>query len=89
VVHGHFTVNGNKVNIPSYRVSAHDVIDLAPKVRETTPHIINRETHGERDVPGWMQVFPERGRILIHKLPVREQIVVDVSEQLIVELYSK
>jgi small subunit ribosomal protein S4 len=34
-------------------------------------------------------VFPERGRILIHKLPVREQIVVDVSEQLIVELYSK
>jgi small subunit ribosomal protein S4 len=40
-------------------------------------------------VPGWMQVFPERGRILIHQLPTREQIVVDVSEQLIVELYSK
>jgi small subunit ribosomal protein S4 len=34
-------------------------------------------------------VFPDRGRILIHQLPVREQIVVDVSEQLIVELYSK
>jgi small subunit ribosomal protein S4 len=89
VVHGHFLVNGQKVNIPSYRVTPHDVIDLADKVKDQTPHIINRETHGERDVPGWMQVFPDRGRILIHQLPTREQIVVDVSEQLIVELYSK
>jgi small subunit ribosomal protein S4 len=36
-----------------------------------------------------MQVIPERGRILIHQLPVRQQIVIDVQEQLIVELYSK
>jgi small subunit ribosomal protein S4 len=89
VVHGHFLVNGKEVDIPSYRVTPHDVIDLGEKVKDQTPHIINRETHGERDVPGWMQVFPDRGRILIHQLPVREQIVVDVSEQLIVELYSK
>jgi small subunit ribosomal protein S4 len=89
VVHGHFLVNGQKVNIPSYRVTPHDVIGLVDKVKDQTPHIINRETYGERDVPGWMQVFPDRGRILIHQLPVREQIVVDVSEQLIVELYSK
>jgi small subunit ribosomal protein S4 len=89
VVHGHFLVNGQRVNIPSYRVTPHDVIDLVDKVKDQTPHIINRETHGERDVPGWMQVFPDRGRILIHQLPVREQIVIDVSEQLIVELYSK
>jgi small subunit ribosomal protein S4 len=89
VVHGHFLVNGQKVDIPSYRVTPYDVIDLAEKVKDQTPHIINRETHGERDVPGWMQVFPDRGRILIHQLPVREQIVIDVSEQLIVELYSK
>jgi small subunit ribosomal protein S4 len=89
VVHGHFLVNGQKVDIPSYRVTPHDVIDLAEKVRSQTPHIINRETHGERDVPGWMQVLPDRGRILIHQLPKREQIVIDVSEQLIVELYSK
>jgi small subunit ribosomal protein S4 len=89
VVHGHFVVNGHKVNIPSYRVSTHDVIDLTEKVREQTPHIVNRETHGERDVPGWLQVIPERGRILVHQLPTRQQIVIDVTEQLIVELYSK
>jgi len=89
VAHGHFLVNGHKVNIPSYRVSGHDIVDLAEKVREQTPHIINRETHGERDVPAWMQVQPDRGRILVHQLPTRAQIVIDVQEQLIVELYSK
>ena len=89
VVHGHFTVNGHKVNIPSYRVSPHDLVDVVEKVREQTPHIVNRETHNERNVPGWLQVIPDRGRIFVHQLPTRQQIVIDVSEQLIVELYSK
>jgi len=89
VVHGHFLVNGKKVNIPSYRVSQHDVIDMVEKVRQMTPHIVNRETHGERDVPAWLQALPERGRILVHQLPTRAQITIDVTEQLIVELYSK
>jgi small subunit ribosomal protein S4 len=89
VVHGHFLVNGQKVNIPSYRVSEHDIVDLAPKVAEQTPHIVNRETHGEREVPGWLQVLPERGRVFVHSLPSRAQITIDVQEQLIVELYSK
>ena len=89
VVHGHFLVNGQRVDIPSYRVSGHDVIDLAPKMRETTPHIVNRETHGEREIPAWLQALPERGRVLVHQLPTRQQIVIDVQEQLIVELYSK
>ncbi len=89
VVHGHFLVNGQRVNIPSYRVSPHDVVDMVEKVRELTPHVINRETHGERDVPAWLQVLPDRGRIFVHLLPTRQQIVIDVQEQLIVELYSK
>jgi small subunit ribosomal protein S4 len=89
VVHGHFTVNGKKVNVPSYRVSAYDVIDVKPKSLNVTPLVIARETHGERSVPGWLTVRPNKGRILVHQLPTREQITIDVSEQLIVELYSK
>ena len=89
VVHEHFTVNGHKVNIPSFRVSPHDVIDVRAKSLEMTPFVIARETHGERDVPGWMDALPNRMRILIHQLPTRQQIVIDVQEQLIVELYSK
>ncbi len=89
VVHGHFLVNGRKVNVPSYRVSAYDVIDIKPKSQNLTPFVIARETHHERVVPGWLTVRPNKGRILVHQLPVREQITIDVHEQLIVELYSK
>ena len=89
VSHGHFMVNGQKVNIPSYRVSEHDIIDVVPKSIDLHPLVVARETHGEREVPAWMTVRPNRMRILIHQLPTREQITVDVQEQMIVELYSK
>ena len=89
VGHGHFLVNGRKVNIPSYQVSDKDIIDVRPKSLEMTPFIIARETHGERVVPAWMDALPNRMRILIHQLPVRQQIDVPVQEQLIVEFYSK
>ena len=89
VVHGHFLVNGEKVNIPSYQVSQFDIIDVKPKSLETTPFLIARETYGERPVPAWLQVVPNRLRILVHSLPVRAQIDIPVQEQLIVELYSK
>ncbi len=89
VVHGHFLVNGKKVNVPSYRVSAYDVIDIKEKSLNLTPFVVARETHNAQVVPGWLTVRPNKGRILVHQLPVREQIVIDVTEQLIVELYSK
>ena len=89
VVHGHFLVNGQKVNVPSYRVAPYDVIDVRPKSLNLHPLVVARETHGERVVPGWHTVRPNKMRILVHQLPTREQITIDVAEQLIVELYSK
>jgi small subunit ribosomal protein S4 len=89
VSHGHFLVNGQKVDIPSYRVTSLDIIDVKPKSRETTPFLIARETYGERPIPAWLQVVPNTLRILVHSLPVRAQIEIPVQEQLIVELYSK
>ena len=88
VSHGHFLVNGKKVNIPSYRVSTHDIIDVREKSKDLHPIVVARETFETRDVPAWLEVRPNKGRILIHQLPTREQIVVDVNEQAIVELYS-
>lgn len=89
VSHGHFLVNGEKVNIPSYRVTQFDIIDIKPKSLETTPFLIARETQGDRPIPGWLQVVPNRLRVLVHQLPERSQIDVPLQEQLIVELYSK
>ncbi|WP_028926914.1 30S ribosomal protein S4 [Pseudonocardia acaciae] len=89
VNHGHFMVNGHKVNIPSFRVSQYDIVDVRPKSMNMDPFIIAKETQGERPVPAWLQVVPDKLRILVHQLPERAQIDTQVTEQLIVELYSK
>jgi small subunit ribosomal protein S4 len=89
VSHGHFTVNGVKVDIPSYRVSQYDIIDIKDKSLNTLPFEVARETAGDRPIPAWLQVVGERQRILVHQLPERAQIDIPLTEQLIVELYSK
>ena len=65
------------------------IIDVAEKSMNLHPLVVARETHGERSVPAWLEARPNRMRILVHQLPVRDQIVIDVQEQMIVELYSK
>lgn len=89
VNHGHFLVNGQNVNIPSFQVSKFDIIDVRPKSLSTTPFIIAKETLGERPSPAWLQVVPSSLRILVHQRPERAQIDTPVTEQLIVEFYSK
>jgi len=89
VSHGHFSVNGVHVNVPSYRVSQYDIIDVRDTSLNTVPFQIARETAGDRPLPSWLQVVGERQRILIHQLPERAQIDVPLTEQLIVEYYSK
>ncbi|WP_299571464.1 30S ribosomal protein S4 [uncultured Williamsia sp.] len=89
VSHGHFTVNGVKVDVPSYRVSQYDIIDVRPKSLQTVPFQIAKEIQGERPIPGWLQVVPSTLRILVHQVPDRGQIDVPLTEQLIVEFYSK
>lgn len=89
VSHGHFTVNGVKVNVPSYQVSQYDIID----VREKSTHMgwfeEAQDNLVDAVVPAWLQVVPSSLRILVHQLPERAQIDVPLQEQLIVEYYSK
>lgn len=87
--HGHIRVNGKKVNIPSALVNEADIIDVKPKSMESTPFQVAKAEIGERPVPAWLGVDGEKMRILVHSLPVRQQIEAPVQEQLIVELYSK
>jgi len=89
VTHGHFTVNGHKVNIPSYRVSPNDIVEVRPGSRELTPFVVAHAEIGERTVPAWLEVIGSKMRILVHSLPTRQVIDTQVNEQLIVELYSK
>jgi small subunit ribosomal protein S4 len=89
VSHGHILVNGKKVDIPSYRVSETDIIEVAPKSQALTPFIVAKAEAGERTPPAWIEVIPDKMRILVHTEPVRAQIDTLVQEQLIVEYYSK
>ncbi len=89
VRHGHLTVNGRKVDIPSYRVREHDVIQVREKSRELTPFLVAQGLAGSRSIPAWLEAIPSQLKILVHSLPARQTIDTQVQEQLIVELYSK
>jgi small subunit ribosomal protein S4 len=89
VRHGHITVNGHKVDIPSYRVSPADIVEVRASSRDLTPFVVARAEAGERTVPAWLEVIPNKMRVLVHDLPARQVIDTQVQEQLIVELYSK
>ena len=88
VRHGHFLVNGKKVDIPSYRVSPNDIVEVREKSHEMTPFVVARAQAGSRPVPAWIEVIANRMRILVHSLPARQVIDTPVQEQLIAELYS-
>ena len=89
VRHGHILVNGKKVDIPSYRVSIYDIVDVVEKSQDLTPFIVASAEFGEKSDPAWMEVVPSQMRIIIHGQPNRAVIDTQVQEQLIVELYSK
>lgn len=82
-------VNGKRVDIPSYRVKAGDVVAVGEKFRDLLP-IKEALISSERfEVPGWLEVDIEKLSGNVLALPTREQISGDINEQLIVELYSK
>jgi len=89
VKHDHFTVNGKKVNIPSYLVAPGDVIAVAEDIRNSEKMKSIIESTGSKVVPGWLEADINNlsGRVVT--LPTREEIDLPVKEYLIVELYSK
>jgi small subunit ribosomal protein S4 len=88
VNHGHFLVNGKRVDIPSYQVRGDEVITVKERSLEILPILHSIDT-GDRTVPEWMDIDVDERKITIKDLPSREQIDTEIQEQLIVELYSK
>jgi small subunit ribosomal protein S4 len=89
VRHGHFTVNGRKVNIPSYSVKAGDVVAVRERSRKAPSILHAMEEVKGRGVPEWLQFDAEAMSAKVSSIPTREQINLPVQESLIVELYSK
>jgi small subunit ribosomal protein S4 len=89
VRHGHVTVNGRKVTIPSFRVSKGNMVAIKEKSRSNEQIKASVETARARGVPGWLDLQPESFSGTVLELPSREEIKLPIQEQLIVELYSK
>ena len=89
VDHKHVLVNGKCVNIPSYKVSAGDVIEIREKSKSSQRYKDILEVTGGRLVPAWLESNQEALSGTVKEVPTREQIDVPVNETLIVELYSK
>ena len=89
VGHGHFEVNGSRVDIASYLLKAGDVVSVCEKTRGTEKMKAIIEANGAKPVPEWMDVDHDKLTAKVINLPTREQIEAPVEEQLIVEFYSR
>ena len=89
VTHGHFLINGKKVDIPSYLCKAGEVLSIKNKSLDSEKIKAVLEANASRPVPQWLEVAAEAHTAKIVALPDREQILVPVEEHLIVEFYSK
>jgi small subunit ribosomal protein S4 len=87
VAHGHFAVNGRKVSVPSYLVKVGDTVSLRGTKYEA--RVDDNLNAGRGAVPQWLELDAAGRRGSVRSLPLREDIQIPVSEQLIVELYSK
>jgi len=89
VRHGHFTVNGHRVDIPSYLVKVGDVIEVREKSRKIQSLADSLDAVVRRGVPQWLELEKDNMKGVVKSLPEREDLTMPMQEQLVVELYSK
>lgn len=89
VRHNHFTVNGRKMNIPSYILKQGDVIELNEKSRNIKAIADSLEAVVRRGIPKWLELDKDAFKGVIAGMPAREDVTLPIQEQLVVELYSK
>ncbi len=89
IVHGHFLVNGRKVDIPSYRVEVGDIIELKPSSRDIPQILENLQNIDPRSIPAWLELDKDNFRGKVIDLPREIQLEVPVNLQYIIEFYSR
>jgi len=89
VLHGHFFVNGKKVNIPSYLVGAGQEIQVREKSRNMSRIIESMDIVARRGIPQWLELDKDNFKGTFKRIPARDELTMPIQEQLVVELYSK
>ncbi|OIQ24711.1 MAG: 30S ribosomal protein S4, partial [Vibrio sp. MedPE-SWchi] len=89
VSHKAILVNGNVVNVPSFKVAANDVVSIREKAKKQARVTAALEVAGQREKPTWIEVDAGQMEGTFKRMPERSDLSADINEQLIVELYSK
>ena len=89
VNHGHFMVNGKKVNIPSYLINEGDVIEIKENSKKNSIFKVAMEIAKQNGTAEWLEVEPDKFKGIVKRMPTREEMPLDIQENLIVEFYSK
>jgi len=89
VRHGHFTVNGKRVNIPSYQIAKGDMVEVHEKSRSATRIAASLEGVKRREIPQWLELDATNFKARVRDIPSRDDITAPMQERLVVELYSK
>lgn len=89
VRHGHFVVNGGKVDVPSYQIQLGDVVEVREKSRNVQAITDAMDAVVRRGVPQWLDLEKENFKGVVKAFPVREELTMPMQEQLVIELYSK
>lgn len=89
VLHGHFTINGKRVNIPSYLIRPRDVVQVRESSKTMARIAEALAAVDRRGVPGWISLDKDAFKATVQQLPSREDVTLPIREQLIIELYSK
>lgn len=89
VTHGHFNVNGSRVDIPSYRIKVGDIVTLRENSKSSPKFKEIAESVNSRVIPLWLEVSKEDLSAKISRMPIKEDLDYEIAEHLVVELYSK
>ena len=89
VSHGHFAVNGRPTNVPSFQLKPGDKIEVRETHRSREPFKLAKETLRSHQAPEWLSVEPANLTGSIVAPPTRDQMPLDLNEQLVVEYYSR
>jgi small subunit ribosomal protein S4 len=89
VKHGHYTLNGQKADIPSLNVAKGDVIEVKQASREVTKIMAAVESVKKREIPGWLEADHGAFKGVVKDMPTRENVTLPVEENMIVEYYSR
>ncbi len=89
VLHGHLSVNGHRVNIPSFMVGKGDMVEIREKSRGVARVVAALESVKRREIPQWLELDAKTMKSRIRDLPSRDDLTAPMEERLVVELYSK